>query len=88
MDENVLVKNLLPCVKQAGSKIIDIYDSKPNAEKKNDGSPVTIADKAAETIIIKKLMILKLKKMLKLVVMLDYGLYLLMLTLFHGLLKQ
>ena len=34
MDENVLVKNLLPCVKQAGSKIIDIYSSKPNAEKK------------------------------------------------------
>ena len=41
MDENVLVKNLLPCVKQAGSKIIDIYSSKPNAEQKNDGSPVT-----------------------------------------------
>ena len=43
MDENVLVKNLLPCVKEAGSKIIDIYNSKPNAEQKNDGSPVTIA---------------------------------------------
>ena len=55
MDENVLVKNLLPCVKQAGSKIIDIYNSKPNAEQKNDGSPVTIADKAAEKIIIKKI---------------------------------
>ena len=54
MDENVLVKNLLPCVKQAGSKIIYIYNSKPNAEQKNDGSPVTIADKAAEKIIIKK----------------------------------
>ena len=38
MDENVLVKNLLPCVKKAGSKIIDIYNSKPNAEQKNDGS--------------------------------------------------
>ena len=47
MDEHVLVKNLLPCVKKAGSKIIDIYNSKPNAEQKYDGSPVTIADKAA-----------------------------------------
>ena len=55
MDENVLVKNLLPCVKEAGSKIIGIYNSKPNAEKKNDGSPVTIADKEAEKIIIKKI---------------------------------
>ena len=55
MDENVLVKNLLPCVKEAGSKIIDIYNSKPNAEQKHDGSPVTIADKAAEKIIIKKI---------------------------------
>ena len=55
MDENVLVKNLLPCVKEAGSKIIDIYNSKPNAEQKYDGSPVTIADKAAEKIIIKKI---------------------------------
>ena len=41
MDEHVLVKNLLPCVKEAGSKIIDIYNSKPNAEQKYDGSPVT-----------------------------------------------
>ena len=55
MDEKVLVKNLLPCVKEAGSKIIDIYNSKPNAEQKYDGSPVTIADKAAEKIIIKKI---------------------------------
>ena len=55
MDENVLVKNLLPCVKEAGSKIIDIYNSKPNAEQKYDGSHVTIADKVAEEIIIKKI---------------------------------
>jgi len=55
MDEKVLVKNLLPCVKEAGSKIIDIYNLKPNAEQKYDGSPVTIADNAAEKIIIKKI---------------------------------
>ena len=55
MDEPQIVETLLPTVKYAGEKIMKIYKLKPNKLIKNDGSPVTIADKAAEKILIDKL---------------------------------
>lgn len=54
--------NLLPAVKelaqQAGQAILDIYDSvaEQNIEYKNDGSPLTEADKVANAIITQGLM--------------------------------
>ena len=48
MDEPNIVETLLPVVKYAGQEIIKIYKLKPSRLIKNDGSPVTIADKAAE----------------------------------------
>ena len=55
MDEPQIVETLLPAVKYAGEEIMKIYKLKPNKLIKNDGSPVTIADKAAEKILIDKL---------------------------------
>ena len=55
MDEPQIVETLLPTVKYAGQEIIKIYKLKPTSLIKNDGSPVTIADKAAEKILINKL---------------------------------
>ena len=52
MDEPNIVETLLPAVKYAGQEIIKIYKLKPTRLIKNDGSPVTIADKAAEKILI------------------------------------
>ena len=55
MDEPQIVETLLPTVKYAGEEIMKIYKLKPNKLIKDDGSPVTIADKAAEKILIDKL---------------------------------
>ena len=52
MDEPKIVETLLPAVKYAGQEIRKIYQLKPTRLIKNDGSPVTIADKAAEKILI------------------------------------
>ena len=51
MDEPKIVETLLPSVKYAGQEIIKIYKLKPTRLIKNDGSPVTIADKETEEII-------------------------------------
>ena len=45
MNDKLAIKNLLPCVKEAGRKIIEIYNFNPKTEIKKDGSPVTLADK-------------------------------------------
>ena len=48
MDEPKIVETLLPAVKYAGQEIRKICQLKPTRLIKNDGSQVTIADKAAE----------------------------------------
>jgi len=55
MKENIDIEKLLPAVKNAGSRIMEIYNLNPEAEIKKDGSPVTIADKAAEKILLTKI---------------------------------
>ena len=55
MDENLIIDNLLSTVKDAGSRILEIYNSNPKKEIKKDGSPVTLADKAAEIILLTKI---------------------------------
>ena len=55
MNEKLVIKNLLPCVKEAGRRIIEIYNFDPKTEIKKDGSPVTLADKAAEKILLTKI---------------------------------
>ena len=47
-----LVENLIPVAKSAGDEIMRIYKKIPESETKQDGSPVTEADKAAEAIIL------------------------------------
>ena len=47
-----LIDNLLPYVIKAGDKILNIYEKEPKKEIKEDGSPVTEADKASEKIIL------------------------------------
>lgn len=47
-----LIKSLLPVAKEAGEAIMSIYNHGFDHETKDDGSPVTIADKAAEEIIL------------------------------------
>ncbi len=51
-DYNHLLKPIEQAVVEAGSKIMEIYQQPPEADIKLDGSPVTIADKAAEAIIL------------------------------------
>lgn len=55
MKENIDIEKLLPAVKNAGSRIMEIYNLNPEVEIKKDGSPVTIADKAAEKILLSKI---------------------------------
>ena len=47
-----LAKRLIPSVSEAGKVIIDIYHRGANARAKLDGSPVSDADEAAETILL------------------------------------
>ena len=55
MDYNNLLNSIIKISNQAGEKILDIYNS-PNTslkiEYKNDSSPLTIADKAANELIV------------------------------------
>ena len=55
MDYNNLLNSIIKISNQAGEKILDIYNS-PNTsfkiEYKNDSSPLTIADKAANEVIV------------------------------------
>ena len=55
VNKKIHIENLLPAVRNAGSKIMDVYNSNPEIEIKKDGSPVTIADKAAESILISRI---------------------------------
>ena len=50
-----LINNLMPSVLKAGDKIMDIYSNEVNLEIKDDGSPVTEADKISEEIILAEL---------------------------------
>lgn len=50
-----LIHSLLPAVKDAGKAIMSVYEKMPEAVLKNDGSPVTQADQAAEEILIEAL---------------------------------
>ena len=51
-DHAYLLEQLVPIVEAAGRAIMDIYNTDFATEVKDDGSPVTIADKGAEEIIL------------------------------------
>ena len=53
MDLNNLIDLLKPVVLEAGYEIMKVYRNGAKAEYKDDGSPVTIADKLSEDEIIK-----------------------------------
>ena len=55
MNLEILIFNLKPVVFEAGDAIIEIYKNGAKAEYKEDGSPVTIADRLSEEIILKSL---------------------------------
>ena len=50
-----LLEKLIPVAKEAGYAIMEIYHKDANHSLKEDGSPVTLADKAAEKIILSAL---------------------------------
>ncbi len=54
-DLNALLENLVPVAHAAGKAIMDVYDGDDGAEWKDDGSPVTLADKRAEVILLEGL---------------------------------
>ena len=57
MNLEFLVSSLKPVMRRAGEAIIEVYkSSKKEIETKGDGSPVTIADKRSEKILIKALL--------------------------------
>ena len=55
MNLEKLISNLKPVVFEAGNAIMKIYKNGAKAEYKKDGSPVTIADRLSEEIILKSL---------------------------------
>ncbi|MBO9446674.1 3'(2'),5'-bisphosphate nucleotidase CysQ [Ruegeria sp. R14_0] len=52
MDFDALKAALIPVAREAGAKIMEVYEKPAEAEFKGDGSPVTEADAAAEAIIL------------------------------------
>ena len=52
MDFEHLQEQLTPIVREAGAAIMEVYKQPPEATYKGDGSPVTVADEAAEAIIL------------------------------------
>lgn len=54
-----LIENLTPVAREAGQAIMDIYHKSSGHTLKEDGSPVTLADKAAERIILSVLKAMK-----------------------------
>lgn len=52
MDLDTLKTTLVPAARKAGAKIMEVYQKPAEAEIKDDGSPVTEADAAAEAIIL------------------------------------
>ena len=55
IDYSYLLKELKLAARNAGNEIMKIYANSINVKFKDDGSPVTLADKAAEDVILKKL---------------------------------
>ena len=55
MNHEEIIQRLIPCVLQAGDKIMEIYSENFDTQYKKDGSPVTEADYAAEKIILAEL---------------------------------
>ncbi len=51
LDYDLLLEAMLPVVEHAGFEIMRYYQQRVDAEIKQDGSPVTLADKAAEKVI-------------------------------------
>lgn len=52
MDYAGLLEQLTPVARAAGAAIMEVYEQPPEATYKDDGSPVTAADEAAEAIIL------------------------------------
>lgn len=52
MDTEALLGELAPVARVAGAAIMAVYGQDPEATLKTDGSPVTVADKAAEALIL------------------------------------
>ena len=52
MDDNLLLSKLIPIAQNAGSAILEIYKKGIETSFKEDGSPVTNADKKSEEIIL------------------------------------
>ena len=52
VDLAALARSLIAPVQDAGRVIMEIYHRRPTAEIKSDGSPVTVADHAAEAILL------------------------------------
>ena len=55
IDYSYVLKELKVAARDAGNEIMKIYANSIKVDFKEDGSPVTLADKAAEHIILKKL---------------------------------
>lgn len=55
MNHEEIIQRLIPCVLQAGDKIMEIYSENFDTQYKKDGSPITEADYAAEKIILAEL---------------------------------
>ncbi len=54
-DLKILLEKLTPVVHAAGQAIMEVYDGENDTEWKDDGSPVTLADKSAEAILLEGL---------------------------------
>ncbi|MGM0597520.1 MAG: 3'(2'),5'-bisphosphate nucleotidase CysQ [Myxococcota bacterium] len=52
MDYQLLIKELLPVIREAGKKIMEIYEDDFEVEYKKDSSPLTRADQEANQIIV------------------------------------
>ena len=64
MNNKILLDNIISIAQQAGYKILDIYNSNDfsdSIEFKDDNSPLTIADKASNEVIINEIKKLNLK---------------------------
>ena len=55
IDYSYLLRELKLAARDAGNEIMKIYANSIQVDFKQDGSPVTLADKAAELVILKKL---------------------------------
>ncbi|MEM8748781.1 MAG: 3'(2'),5'-bisphosphate nucleotidase CysQ [Pseudomonadota bacterium] len=55
IDYQTCIASLLPAVREAGAAIMDVYRAGVQADEKDDGSPVTQADRLADKILTKAL---------------------------------